>query len=205
MTPTLETLRDLSHLELAVAASFDRPLVIFKHSRSCGTSHQALDALQEHLATEPRQATYVMLTVQEQRDARYNLLRGYFHGADDSTFEDLEQERLTTITLPLGARTLGRALSHFALHAQGVRVVNMRSAGTLDSRVFKQAIEQHPEIMAPIQQAMTNDTMLKRMPLMQEVANAAVFLCSPMASAITGVTVDLTAGTTAGFNYKVSG
>jgi CPA2 family monovalent cation:H+ antiporter-2 len=68
----------------------------------------------------------VIRIVQDQRDARYNLLRGYFHGADDSTSEELEQERLATITLPLGARALGRALSAFALHAQGVRVVALR-------------------------------------------------------------------------------
>jgi CPA2 family monovalent cation:H+ antiporter-2 len=68
----------------------------------------------------------VIRIVQEQRDARYNLLRGYFHGADDDKSDDLEQERLTTVTLPLGARSLGRALSHFALAAQGVRVVSLR-------------------------------------------------------------------------------
>src|SRR5690349_24034781 len=49
-----------------------------------------------------------------------------FHGADDDTPEDMEQERLTTITLPFGARALGRAISHFGLHAQGVRVVSLR-------------------------------------------------------------------------------
>ncbi|TWO71154.1 potassium transporter [Caenimonas sedimenti] len=68
----------------------------------------------------------VIRIVQDQRDARYNLLRGYFHGADDDTVQELEQERLSSITLPLGARALGRALSQFALHAQGVRVVSLR-------------------------------------------------------------------------------
>lgn len=68
----------------------------------------------------------VIRIVQDQRDARYNLLRGYFHGADDRSEQELEQERLATITLPLGAGALGRALSHFALHAQGVRVVALR-------------------------------------------------------------------------------
>lgn len=68
----------------------------------------------------------VIRIVQDQRDARYNLLRGYFHGADDNTVQELEQERLASITLPLGARALGRALSQFALHAQGVRVVSLR-------------------------------------------------------------------------------
>ncbi|HEY8356380.1 MAG TPA: TrkA C-terminal domain-containing protein, partial [Ramlibacter sp.] len=68
----------------------------------------------------------VIRIVQDQRDARYNLLRGYFHGADDGSEHELEQERLFTLTLPLGARALGQALSRFALHAQGVRVVSLR-------------------------------------------------------------------------------
>lgn len=71
----------------------------------------------------------VLRTIQEQREERYSLLRGYFHGSDDATDHALEQERLTTVTLPLGARVLGRALSHFALHAEGVRVVSLRRNG----------------------------------------------------------------------------
>jgi CPA2 family monovalent cation:H+ antiporter-2 len=68
----------------------------------------------------------VIRIVQDQRDARYSLLRGYFHGADDSTAQEVEQERLSTFTLPLGAGTLGRALSQLRLAAQGVRVVSLR-------------------------------------------------------------------------------
>jgi CPA2 family monovalent cation:H+ antiporter-2 len=68
----------------------------------------------------------VIRLVQDQRDARYNLLRGYFHGADDDTVDELEQERLATLTLPVGARSIGRRLGHFALHAMGVRVVSLR-------------------------------------------------------------------------------
>jgi CPA2 family monovalent cation:H+ antiporter-2 len=68
----------------------------------------------------------VIRIVQEQRDARYNLLRGYFHGADDSSAQELEQERLSTVTLPLGASALGRALSQLRLAGQGVRVVSLR-------------------------------------------------------------------------------
>jgi monovalent cation:H+ antiporter-2, CPA2 family len=70
----------------------------------------------------------VIRIVQDQRDARYNLLRGYFHGADDSTAGEVEQERLATVTLPLGASALGRALSQLRLQHQGVRVVNLRRA-----------------------------------------------------------------------------
>lgn len=68
----------------------------------------------------------VLRLVQEQRDARYSLLRGYFHGADDAGGLDLEQERLATVTLPQGARTLGRALSEVRLGGEGVRVVSLR-------------------------------------------------------------------------------
>ncbi len=68
----------------------------------------------------------VIRLVQDQRDERYNLLRGYFHGADDDTADEVDQERLSTLTLPLGARSIGRALSHLALHAVGVRVVSLR-------------------------------------------------------------------------------
>jgi CPA2 family monovalent cation:H+ antiporter-2 len=68
----------------------------------------------------------VIRIVQDQRDARYNLLRGYFHGADDDTVNELEQERLSTITLPLGARPVGQPLPDFALNAMGVRVVSLR-------------------------------------------------------------------------------
>ena len=51
---------------------------------------------------------------------------------------------------------------------------------------------------------MKEDTMLKDLPLMNDIANAAVFLASAMASKITGVTIDVTAGTTASLNYRVS-
>jgi CPA2 family monovalent cation:H+ antiporter-2 len=68
----------------------------------------------------------VIRIVQDQRDARYNLLRGYFHGADDDTVDELQNERLATVTLPFGAGSLGRALSQLALHASGVRVVSLR-------------------------------------------------------------------------------
>jgi monovalent cation:H+ antiporter-2, CPA2 family len=68
----------------------------------------------------------VIRIVQEQRDARYNLLRGYFHGADDDSVDELHQERLSSITLPSGAASIGQAVSHFSLPSLGVRVVNLR-------------------------------------------------------------------------------
>jgi monovalent cation:H+ antiporter-2, CPA2 family len=68
----------------------------------------------------------VIRIVQDQRDARYNLLRGFFHGSDDNSVDELQHERLATVTLPQGARAAGKVLSHFTLQAMGVRVVSLR-------------------------------------------------------------------------------
>ncbi|MDN3582810.1 SDR family NAD(P)-dependent oxidoreductase [Mucilaginibacter flavus] len=84
----------------------------------------------------------------------------------------------------------------------GVRAVNIRSGGSPDSRVFKEAIDNNPDVMAGVLQKMQNDTMLKKLPLMVDVANLAVFLASDFAGKITGVTVDVTGGTTVGLNYR---
>jgi CPA2 family monovalent cation:H+ antiporter-2 len=78
----------------------------------------------------------VLRLVQDQRDARYNLLRGYFHGADDDTAHERDQERLATLNLPAGAAALGRSLGQLALPAMGVQVVNLRrSTGHLSAAV----------------------------------------------------------------------
>lgn len=45
----------------------------------------------------------VIRVVQDQRDARYGLLRGYFHGADDDTVDERQQARLLSVSLPLAA------------------------------------------------------------------------------------------------------
>jgi NAD(P)-dependent dehydrogenase (short-subunit alcohol dehydrogenase family) len=89
------------------------------------------------------------------------------------------------------------------LGVYGIRVVNIRSGGSPDSKVFKEAIESDPASMEPVIRMMEEDTMLKKLPLMADIANAAVFLVSDMASKITGVTIDVTSGTTAGLNYRV--
>jgi monovalent cation:H+ antiporter-2, CPA2 family len=70
----------------------------------------------------------VIRSVQDQRDARYNLLRGYFHGMDDDTSDELGQERLNTLTLPLSAAAVGQTIGDLALHALLVRLVSLRRA-----------------------------------------------------------------------------
>jgi NAD(P)-dependent dehydrogenase (short-subunit alcohol dehydrogenase family) len=88
--------------------------------------------------------------------------------------------------------------------AYGVRVVTIRSGGSQDSKVFKDAIAMGGDDMKQLLKVMEGDAMLKKMPLMQDVANVAVFLSSDMAAMITGVTVDVTGGATNALNYKVS-
>ncbi len=71
----------------------------------------------------------VIRIVRDQRDARYALLRGYFHGADDESADELQQERLSTLTLPLGSRSVGKPLSNLAQLAADVRIVSLRRSG----------------------------------------------------------------------------
>lgn len=89
------------------------------------------------------------------------------------------------------------------LGVYGVRAVNIRSGGSPDSAVFRNAIDAIPEVMKTVIRTMEADTMLKKLPLMADIANLAVFLTSDLAGKITGVTVDVTCGTTAGLNYRV--
>ena len=89
------------------------------------------------------------------------------------------------------------------LGPQGVRVVNLRSAGSPDSRPFREALEQGGPRVKEFLEKIKADTMLKKMPTMIDIANAALFLASDLANKITGITLDITAGTTSALNYKV--
>ena len=70
----------------------------------------------------------VIRITRDARDARYSLLRGYFHGADDDTVEELSQARLQSVTLPLAGRCIGRTLGSLALTELGLSVVSVRRA-----------------------------------------------------------------------------
>jgi CPA2 family monovalent cation:H+ antiporter-2 len=71
----------------------------------------------------------VIRITRDARDKRYGLLRGYFHGADDDTLEEIEQARLVSIALPAASPWHGQPLSALALEAMGVHVVSIRRAG----------------------------------------------------------------------------
>jgi len=68
----------------------------------------------------------VIHLVQAQRDARYKLLRGYFHGADDDTVDEIDQERLISITLPPALRPGPVLLRDMALGNVAVQVMSLR-------------------------------------------------------------------------------
>ena len=70
----------------------------------------------------------VIRVVQDQRDARYQLLRGYFRGADDDSVEERDQERLGAFAITRDAFARGRSLNELGVESLGVRVVSIRHA-----------------------------------------------------------------------------
>jgi len=75
--------------------------------------------------------------VQQQREARYGLLRGYFRGAEGETSEDaLQEERLVTLTAPerLAGRTLDEALGDL-LHADAIHIILKTAVGSMLKRL----------------------------------------------------------------------
>src|SRR5687768_17911119 len=74
MHPRLTSVQHIEELETLLTQSETRPLLLFKHSYSCGISAEALDELVGHLdsaADTPKQLNsplYAMVTVQTHRD-----------------------------------------------------------------------------------------------------------------------------------------
>ena len=107
----------------------------------------------------------VLRVVQDQRDARYNMLRGYFHGADDDTPNERDQERMSTVSLPPGAKALGSPLGDLALSAVGVRVVNLRRANGHQATAADDAVLQEGDTLVlsghPTALALAEDKLLR--------------------------------------------
>ncbi len=68
----------------------------------------------------------VIRVVQDQRDARYNLLRGYFHGSDDDTTHEIDQTRLSTVTLSANDYAVGHTFTSLHLPQQDVHLLSLR-------------------------------------------------------------------------------
>jgi bacillithiol system protein YtxJ len=68
MHPHLTHLQHIDEFETLLTESSERPLLLFKHSMSCGTSYEALDELIDHLKDDRLPARYAMITVQTHRE-----------------------------------------------------------------------------------------------------------------------------------------
>jgi bacillithiol system protein YtxJ len=69
MHPNLVPVRDLEELDKLLGESAARPVLLFKHSYTCGISAEALDELMAHLDNEAlNRARYALVTVQTHRD-----------------------------------------------------------------------------------------------------------------------------------------
>ena len=63
----LQPLADIAALDAAIAESRERPVLLFKHSRTCGISCEAFDELHAHIAEHPDGVGYKLITVQSHR------------------------------------------------------------------------------------------------------------------------------------------
>jgi len=71
----------------------------------------------------------VVRRVEEMRDERYSLLRGYFHGTDDVGDDGHEQVRLQSVPVDARAEAVGRTLADLGLFDLGVEVTAIRRHG----------------------------------------------------------------------------
>jgi 3-oxoacyl-[acyl-carrier protein] reductase len=85
------------------------------------------------------------------------------------------------------------------LGPHGIRVVVLRSAGSPDTPAVQEVWRVHAEAAGVPLEEYTADsgsgTLLGRLPLLAEVANAASIMASDRASAITGAMINVTCGT----------
>ena len=84
----------------------------------------------------------VIRVVQDQRDARYGLLRGYFHGSDDDSVHDLDQTRLSTLILNSKDFAVGRRFSDLQGDIAVQLLTVLRSNGEMLNLISAQNILQ---------------------------------------------------------------
>ncbi|MBL0252389.1 MAG: cation:proton antiporter [Polaromonas sp.] len=84
----------------------------------------------------------VIRVVQDQRDARYGLLRGYFHGSDDDSVHDLDQTRLSTLILNSKDFAVGRRFSDLQDDIAVQLLTVRRSSGEMLDLVSEQSVLQ---------------------------------------------------------------
>jgi monovalent cation:H+ antiporter-2, CPA2 family len=70
----------------------------------------------------------VLRMVQEQRAARYGLMRGYFHGTDDDSVDEMDLQRLQSVTITEDAGMVGERIDRLKLQLDEVELVSLRRA-----------------------------------------------------------------------------
>ena len=91
----LTPLNDVQSLDAAIAESADRPVLLFKHSRYCGVSCEALDELQSHMeARKHGTVVYRLITVQTHRPVSDAVARHHHVDAPLARVLDLQLELL---------------------------------------------------------------------------------------------------------------
>jgi bacillithiol system protein YtxJ len=68
MHPDIVRPQRIEDLDRLLAQTSERPLLLFKHSVTCGTSAEALDELIDHLNEDRLDARYAIVTVQSHRE-----------------------------------------------------------------------------------------------------------------------------------------
>jgi CPA2 family monovalent cation:H+ antiporter-2 len=82
----------------------------------------------------------VIRIVQDQRDARYSLLKGYFHGADDDSVNDLDFERYSSLTLTKSAKSKGKSVSQLCLEELRIRLISVRHSNGVSEDIHSDPV-----------------------------------------------------------------
>jgi CPA2 family monovalent cation:H+ antiporter-2 len=82
----------------------------------------------------------VIRIVQDQRDARYSLLKGYFHGADDDSVDDLDFERFSSLTLTKSAKSKGKSVSQLCLEELRIRLISVRHSNGISEDIHSDPV-----------------------------------------------------------------
>ena len=91
----------------------------------------------------------VIRRVRDARDSRYRLLRGYFHGADDtgSGIEEPLQPRMHSVPLEAGSAAVGQALGSLGLEEAGAEVTAVRRHGIIGDNPGPELILQAGDVI----------------------------------------------------------
>ena len=114
MHPNLTLVDGLEELDRLLTASERRPLLLFKHSYTCGTSVEALDELVAHLNGSPADVHYAIVTVQTH------------HNVSSAVAEQLGVRHETPQVLLIRDRRVLWSASHFGVTGDAVETAFRR-------------------------------------------------------------------------------